>query len=127
MYSSWQSASAQAAVRRGGTAPRTWTTFPRTLRTGLGACRRRRIHKDPILAQGISVAFRDAELLANAIDDGLAGQTPLNEALRNYEQRRNDVALPGYEQNCDAGSLVLPPEEMMAQRAATHVAQRSVP
>ena len=52
-------------------------------------------HKDPILAQGISDAFRDAELLANAIDAGFAGRTPLDEALRDYEQRRNDAALPG--------------------------------
>ena len=83
-------------------------------------------HKDPILAQGISDAFRDAELLANAIDAGLAGRTPLNEALRDYEQRRNDAALPGYEQNCAAASFMPPPPEVMAQRAATRAAQQSV-
>jgi flavin-dependent dehydrogenase len=84
-------------------------------------------HKDPILAQGISDAFRDAELLANAIDAGFAGQAPLEEALRDYEQRRNDVALPGYEQNCAAASFMPPPPAIMAQRAATRAAQRSVP
>jgi flavin-dependent dehydrogenase len=33
-------------------------------------------HKDPITAQGISDAFRDAELLAEAIDDGFAAGVP---------------------------------------------------
>ena len=84
-------------------------------------------HKDPILAQGISDAFRDAELVANAIDAGLAGLTPVGEALRDYEQHRNDVAFPGYEQNCAAASFTPPPPEIMAQRAAAHRAQRSLP
>ena len=84
-------------------------------------------HKDPILAQGISDAFRDAELLADAIDAGFAGQMPLGEALRDYEQRRNDAALPGYEQNCAAASFMPPPPEIMAQRAAAHTAGQSVP
>ncbi len=64
--------------------------------------------KDPMLAQGISDAFRDAEVLANAIDAGFAGLTPLDQALRDYEQQRNDAALPGYEQNCAAASFMPP-------------------
>ena len=84
-------------------------------------------HKDPILAQGISDAFRDAEALADAIDAGLAGRTSLDDALRDYEQRRNDAALPGYEKNCAAASFRPPPPEIMAQRAATRTAQQSIP
>jgi flavin-dependent dehydrogenase len=42
-------------------------------------------HKDPITAQGITDAFRDAELLATAIDEGLAGRRPLAEALSTYD------------------------------------------
>ena len=82
-------------------------------------------HKDPILAQGISDAFRDAELLASAIDDGLAGRSPLNDALREYEQRCNDLAFPGYAQNLAAASFLPPPPEVIAQRAAAHAAQPS--
>src|SRR5256886_13558405 len=37
---------------------------------------------DPITGQGISHAFRDAELLADAVADGLGGIRPLAEALR---------------------------------------------
>jgi 2-polyprenyl-6-methoxyphenol hydroxylase-like FAD-dependent oxidoreductase len=79
-------------------------------------------HKDPILAQGISDAFRDAELLANAIDEGLTGLTPLDDALRAYEERRNEAALPGYEQNCAAAAFLPPPPEVFAERAALRAA-----
>lgn len=53
--------------------------------------------KDPCTAQGITDAFRHAELLADALDDGLAGARPFGEALTDYERRRNAAALPMYE------------------------------
>ena len=68
--------------------------------------------KDPVLAHGISDAFHDAELLAEAIDSGLAGRRPLQEALADYEQRRNETALPLYELNCQMATLEPPPPEM---------------
>src|SRR5207342_1418891 len=37
-------------------------------------------HKDPITGLGISDAFRDAALLAEAIDAGFAGRMPLDAA-----------------------------------------------
>ena len=46
--------------------------------------------------------------------------------LRNYEQRRNETARPGYEQNCAAASFVPPPPVILAQRAAARTAQQSV-
>jgi flavin-dependent dehydrogenase len=82
-------------------------------------------HKDPILAQGISDAFRDAELLTNAIDAGFAGRTPLDDALRDYERRRNETALPGYQQNCAAAAFLPLPPEVFAERAALRAAQQS--
>jgi flavin-dependent dehydrogenase len=83
-------------------------------------------HKDPILAQGVSDAFRDAELLAEAIDAGLTGCTPLDDALAAYEERRNAIALPGYEQNCAAAAFLPPPPEMFAERVALRDAQHAV-
>lgn len=68
--------------------------------------------KDPVLAHGISDAFHDAELLAEAIDSGLTGRRPLQEALADYEQRRNKTALPLYELNCQMATLEPPPPEM---------------
>ena len=54
-------------------------------------------HRDFITGLGINDAFRDAELLAQAIDDGFSGAKPLEEALAAYEQRRNQIAKPSYD------------------------------
>ena len=53
-------------------------------------------HKDPITAQGISDAFRDADLLTEAIDAGLSGRQPLAEALAGYQRQRDEAAAPGF-------------------------------
>jgi flavin-dependent dehydrogenase len=79
-------------------------------------------HKDPILAQGISDAFRDAALLAEAIDAGFAGRAPLDETLAAYEQQRNAAAFPTYEVNCNIAALAPFPPEVFAQRAAARAA-----
>ena len=54
---------------------------------------------DPLFGHGISDAFCDAELLADAIDAGLEGETPLQEALQGYEAARNDRKADDYEHN----------------------------
>jgi flavin-dependent dehydrogenase len=69
-------------------------------------------HKDPITAQGITDAFRDAELLTEAIDDGFAGRGPLEAALADYERRRNETTRPLYELTCQFAALQPPPPEM---------------
>lgn len=46
-------------------------------------------YKDPLLGQGMNDAFRDADLLSEAIDAGFAGRQPLEEALAAFETRRN--------------------------------------
>jgi 2-polyprenyl-6-methoxyphenol hydroxylase-like FAD-dependent oxidoreductase len=69
-------------------------------------------HKDPITAQGITDAFRDAELLAEAIDAGLSGRRLLEQALADYEQRRNQAAMPLYEFTYQLASLAPPSQEM---------------
>lgn len=56
-------------------------------------------HKGPILGQGITDAFRDAELLAEAIDAGFSERQPPSKALAAYEQRRNTAVMPMYELN----------------------------
>ncbi len=53
-----------------------------------------------IAALGISDAFRDAQLLSEAIDAGLAGRLPLAEALAGYQQRRDEAATAMYELTC---------------------------
>ncbi len=75
-------------------------------------------HKDPILAHGITDAFRDAELLAEAVHAGWSGQQSLEEALAAYEQRRNEAVLPFYELTLQFARLEPPPPEMQHLFAA---------
>jgi 2-polyprenyl-6-methoxyphenol hydroxylase-like FAD-dependent oxidoreductase len=71
-------------------------------------------HKDPITAQGITDAFRDAELLAAALDAGFTGERPLDETLAGYERRRNEETRGLYELTYDLASLAPPPPEQQA-------------
>jgi flavin-dependent dehydrogenase len=75
-------------------------------------------HKDPILAQGLSDTFRDADVLAEAIDAGFSGRAPLDDALAVYEQRRNEAAMPGYAANRAMAAFLPLPPEILAQRTA---------
>jgi flavin-dependent dehydrogenase len=69
-------------------------------------------HLDPVTGQGITDAFRDAELLAAAIDSGLSGRQPADDALADYEQQRNEAAMPAYDFACDLATLEPPTPEM---------------
>ncbi|HET7354265.1 MAG TPA: NAD(P)/FAD-dependent oxidoreductase [Gaiellaceae bacterium] len=71
-------------------------------------------HKDPITAQGITDAFRDAELLAAALDVGFTGSQPLGEALAGYERIRNEETRPMYELTYEFASLAPPGAEQQA-------------
>ena len=75
-------------------------------------------HKDPFLALGVCDAFRDAELLADSLDEGLSGHRPLAEAMEQYELQRNEATLPDYQQNVQLARLQPPPAEMVRLRAA---------
>jgi flavin-dependent dehydrogenase len=54
-------------------------------------------HRDFITGLGINDAFRDAELVSHAVDQGFSGQKPIDEAMAVYESKRNDLAMPLYE------------------------------
>jgi flavin-dependent dehydrogenase len=75
-------------------------------------------HKDSITAQGITDAFRDAELVAEAVDAGLSGKRAIEEAMAEYEQGRNEAAFPIYEFTCQLAALEPPPPEQQALFAA---------
>ena len=62
-------------------------------------------HKDPILALGISDAFRDADLLAEAIEAG---------ELDTYGARRDALARPGFESTVAFAALQPPSPEQQA-------------
>ena len=68
-------------------------------------------HKNPITAMGINDAFRDAELLASALDDAFSGRRPYDEAMADYQRTRDRDALPVYEFTDDFAQLRPPPPE----------------
>lgn len=69
-------------------------------------------HKDPILALGITDAFRDAQLLADALDAGFSGRKSLDAALAGRERRRDQLAAQGYETTLQFATLEPPPPDM---------------
>ena len=73
---------------------------------------------DPITGHGISNAFRDAELLADAVADGLGGIRPLAAALRGYHRARDRAARPMYDFTARLAAISPPrPAEMALFRA----------
>lgn len=72
--------------------------------------------KDPVTGFGITDAFRDAGLLAEALDLVLTGQGG-EEALASYQERRDAAALPVYEMTLQmaSGEMALPGPTASAQ------------
>jgi flavin-dependent dehydrogenase len=69
-------------------------------------------NKDPITAQGISDAFRDAELCAGAVDDAFTGRQDYGEAMSAYQMTRDAHVLPIYEFTSQMATLAPPPPEV---------------
>jgi 2-polyprenyl-6-methoxyphenol hydroxylase-like FAD-dependent oxidoreductase len=69
-------------------------------------------NKDPITAQGISDAFRDAERCADAVDQWLSDGRPYDEVMRSWHRERDADAMPIYEFTAQLATLAPPPPEM---------------
>lgn len=68
-------------------------------------------HRDAVTGQGITDAFRDADLLSAAIHAGLSGQRQLTAALAEYQRRRDQAVMPMYEFTYDLARLAPPSAE----------------
>lgn len=68
--------------------------------------------KDPITAQGIRDAFREAELCANALDQTLTGERSFDDAMGYYQNTRDAEVLPMYEFTTQLATLEPPSPEM---------------
>jgi flavin-dependent dehydrogenase len=67
---------------------------------------------DPVTGQGIGDAFRDAELLCDAIRDGFGGSRPLDQALAGYAATRDRDRTPMWDFTVGLASFPPPkPEE----------------
>jgi 2-polyprenyl-6-methoxyphenol hydroxylase-like FAD-dependent oxidoreductase len=77
-------------------------------------------NKDPITAQGISDAFRDAELCSAALDETFTGLRSHDEAMADYQRTRDAHVLPVYEFTTQLATLEAPPEQMQQLLGAVH-------
>ena len=69
-------------------------------------------NKDFITAQGITDAFRDAELCSTALDEAFSGSRPFDVAMAAYQTKRDEHVLPMYEYTSQVASLEPPPPEI---------------
>lgn len=76
--------------------------------------------KDPITAQGMSDAFRDAELLATALAAAFAGTASFAGALGGYQSARDAQSLPTYDFTCQIAAMEPPPPELQQLLAGIH-------
>ena len=76
--------------------------------------------RDPITAQGITDAFRDAELCAAALDDSFNGIRSFAEAMTGYQQSRDHQVLPIFEFTTQLATLAPPPPELQQVLGAVH-------
>jgi 2-polyprenyl-6-methoxyphenol hydroxylase-like FAD-dependent oxidoreductase len=83
-------------------------------------------NKDPITAQGITDAFRDAELCATASDQAFSGARPFDEAMAGYQRVRDQHVLPMYEFTCQLATLEPPPPQMQQLFGAIHGNQKAM-
>jgi 2-polyprenyl-6-methoxyphenol hydroxylase-like FAD-dependent oxidoreductase len=83
-------------------------------------------NKDPITAQGITDAFRDAERCATALDLTLSGTRPFDEVMGEYQRGRDEHVLPMYEFTCQLATLEPPPLEMQQLFGAIHGNQKAM-
>jgi flavin-dependent dehydrogenase len=83
-------------------------------------------NKDFITAQGITDAFRDAQLCAGAIHVALSGTRSYDDAMREYQATRDGHSLPMFELTCQLATLEPPPPEMQQLLAAVHGNQEAM-
>lgn len=74
--------------------------------------------KDPVTGQGITDAFQSAQWCADAVDDALTGRRSHDDAMTDYQQRRDASVLPLYEFTTQLATLEPPPPDMQQLLAA---------
>jgi 2-polyprenyl-6-methoxyphenol hydroxylase-like FAD-dependent oxidoreductase len=83
-------------------------------------------NKDPITAQGISDAFRDAEHCAMALDQTFTGARSFDDAMSECQRARDQHVLPMYEFTCQLATLEPPPPQMQQLFRAIHGNQKAM-
>jgi 2-polyprenyl-6-methoxyphenol hydroxylase-like FAD-dependent oxidoreductase len=82
--------------------------------------------KDPITAQGITDAFRDVEVVADALDETFSGARSFDDAMADYQSARDKHVYPMYEFTQQLASLQPPPPEIQQVLGAVAQSQESM-
>jgi 2-polyprenyl-6-methoxyphenol hydroxylase-like FAD-dependent oxidoreductase len=82
--------------------------------------------RDPVTAQGISDAFRDAEQCATALHEFFDGGTSFDEAMAGYQTARDRRVRPIYEFTTQLATLEEPPPDLQQLLAAVQGNQRAM-
>ena len=69
-------------------------------------------HKNPITAMGINDAFRDAQLVAGALDDAFSERRTFEHGMGDYQRTRDEGAKPVYEFTAEFATMEPPPPEL---------------
>jgi flavin-dependent dehydrogenase len=69
-------------------------------------------NKDFITAQGITDAFRDAELCTTALDEAFSQARSFDDAMSDYQRTRDEHVLPTFELTKQIATLEPPPAEL---------------
>jgi len=70
-------------------------------------------HKDPATGMGMSDAFASADLLADALHEALAGDRSWDDAMQDYEGRRDEVTANGFRLALGAAALAPVPVHLL--------------
>ena len=83
-------------------------------------------NRDFITAQGISDAFRDAELCSNAVHESFSGARAFDDAMGEYQTTRDNQVAAIYEFTCDFAKLEPPPPERQQLMGAVYGNQEAM-
>jgi flavin-dependent dehydrogenase len=81
-------------------------------------------HRDAVTGHGISDAYRDAELLADALDRALRGDAPDDAALAGYQHRRDEALREVFELTCALAAYPPEPEFVELQKQLSRAVDR---
>ena len=80
-------------------------------------------NKDFITAQGISDAFRDAELCTAALDAWMSGTSEFDSAMKSYQTTRDQHVFPHYDFTIQIASYEPPPPDQLQLMGAMMASQ----
>ena len=120
------SGSAARTARRGSSGTAVPNFFRKPFGPGWALVGDAGYNKDFITAQGITDAFRDAELCATALDDAFSGARSFDDAMAEYQRTRDEHVAADVRVHVQLATLEPPPPEMQQLLGAVHGNQEAM-